>query len=163
MAKGLPKSIIKKYGISKKAWRVFRGRKKRPRSRVSNPKRKRRTRKLGRRKNKRKGGKSLQTTVFKWLRVGALLTPAAVVATQPMKLDQKANEILRLYTGVNIKHSMASNSLQFDWGRLAMGWLPFLTATLTTYGRLAMGWLPFLTATLTTYGIPKLAGIIRRI
>jgi len=27
MAKGLPKSIIAKYGISKKAWEVFRGRK----------------------------------------------------------------------------------------------------------------------------------------
>lgn len=26
--KGLPKSIIKKYGITKKAWRVYRGRKK---------------------------------------------------------------------------------------------------------------------------------------
>jgi len=25
MAKGLPKSIIKKYGISKKAWSVYRG------------------------------------------------------------------------------------------------------------------------------------------
>jgi len=31
MAKGLPKSIIKKYGISKKAWEVFRGRKSRSR------------------------------------------------------------------------------------------------------------------------------------
>jgi len=28
MAKGLPKSIIKKYGISKKAWEVYRGSKK---------------------------------------------------------------------------------------------------------------------------------------
>jgi len=142
--KGLPKSIIKKYGISKKAWRVFRGKRK-PRSRVSNPKTKRRTRKLGRRKKKRGGGKSLQTTVFKWLRIGSLIAPGAVVAAQPMKIDQKANEIVRLYTGVNIKHSMASNSLQFDLGRLAMGWLPFLMTTLTTYG------------------IPKLAGIIRRI
>jgi hypothetical protein len=143
--KGLPKSIIKKYGISKKAWRVFRGRNKRPRSRVSNPKKKRRTRRLVRRKKRRGGGKSLQTTVFKWLRIGALVAPAAVVAAQSMKLDQKLNEIFRLYTGVNVKHSMASNALQFDGSRLAMGWLPFLTATLTTYG------------------IPKIAGIIRRI
>ena len=144
--KGLPKSIIKKYGISKKAWRVFRGRKRgraKPRSRVSNPKR--RTRKLGRRKKRRGGGKSLQTTVFKWLRIGALVAPAAVVAAQPMKLDQKLNEIFRLYTGVNVKHSMESNALQFDGGRLAMGWLPYLTTVLATYG------------------IPKIAGIIRRI
>lgn len=147
---GLPKSIIKKYGISKKAWSVYRGklrgRKRRVRnkshSRVSNPKR--RTRKLGRRK-KRRGGKSLQTTVFKWLRIGALVAPGAVVAAQPMKLDQKLNEIFRLYTGVNVKHSMESNALQFDAGRLAMGWLPYLATVLTTYG------------------IPKIAGIIRRI
>ena len=56
MAKGLPKSIIKKYGISKKAWRVFRGRKGKTRSRktrASNPKKRRKT-KLGRRKRGRR-------------------------------------------------------------------------------------------------------------
>jgi len=111
--------------------------------RKSNPNKRRR--KNVTRKNKRKGGKSLQQQAFKWLRVGALAAPALVIAAQPMKVDQKANEILRVYTGVNIKHSMESNALQFDWGRLAMGWLPFLAATLTTYG------------------IPKIAGIIRRI
>jgi len=150
MAKGLPKSLIKKYGISKKAWRVFRGRKKRPRSRASNPKRRkksnpnRRTRKMGR-KNKRRGGKSLQQTVFKYLRLGSLAAPGLIYATQPLKLDQKLNEIFRVYSGVNIKHSIESNEFQFDWKRLAMGWGPFLATTLVTYG------------------IPKLAGIIRRI
>ena len=96
-------------------------------------------------KKKKKRGKSLQQTVFKWLRIGALVAPAAVVAAQPMKADQKLNEIFRLYTGVNIKHSMESNALQFDAGRLAMGWLPYLATVLTTYG------------------IPKIAGIIRQI
>lgn len=142
--KGLPKSIIKKYGISKKAWRVFRGRKKRPRSRVSNPKTKRRTKRLGRKK-KRKGGKNLQATIFKFLRLGALAAPGAIYATQPLALDQKLNEIFRVYTGVNIKHSIQSNEVQFDLKRLLMGWGPFLGATLATYG------------------IPKIAGIIRRL
>ena len=100
---------------------------------------------MGRRKKRRGGGKSLQTTVFKWLRIGALAAPGLVIAAKPMKLDQKVNEIFRCYTGVNIKHSMESESLQFDWGHLAIGWLPFLATTLTTYG------------------IPKIAGIIRRI
>jgi hypothetical protein len=143
--KGLPKSIIKKYGISKKAWRVFRGGKT-SKSRTSKSKTKSKTKKVRKTtKKKRRGGKSLQTTVFKWLRIGALAAPAIVVATQPMKIDQKANEIFRLYSGVNIKHSMESNSLQWDGGRLAMGWLPYLTTVLATYG------------------IPKIAGIIRRL
>lgn len=58
--KGLPKSLIKKYGISKKAWRIHKAGKKRPKrarartSRVSNPKTKRRkTRRMARRKKKR--------------------------------------------------------------------------------------------------------------
>lgn len=49
--KGLPKAIIKKYGISKKAWNVYRGRKKSS-SRVKKVT-KRRRRSLGRRKRKR--------------------------------------------------------------------------------------------------------------
>lgn len=54
MVKGLPKSIIKKYGISKKAWQVYRGRKS---SRSSNPrptKRARKVKKLARRKYRRR-------------------------------------------------------------------------------------------------------------
>jgi len=145
---GLPKSIIKKYGVTKKAWQVYRGKlrrgKRKPRSRVSNPKTKRRTRKLGRKK-KRRGGKSLQQTAFKYLRIGALAAPGAIYAAQPLALDQKLNEIFRVYTGVNVKHSIESNEFQFDWKRLLMGWGPFLGATLMTYG------------------IPKIAGIIRRL
>lgn len=51
--KGLPKSIIKKYGISKKAWAVFRGRK-RKRSSNPRPKKARKVRKLARRKRSRR-------------------------------------------------------------------------------------------------------------
>jgi len=149
MAKGLPKSYIKKWGISKRAWREYRKTHKKSKSRTT---RKSKTKTKTKRKKsnpnrsvKRTGKRSLQTTVFKWLRIGALVAPAAVVATQPMKADQKLNEIFRLYTGVNIKHSMESNNIQFDWKRLAMGWAPFVAAIVTTYG------------------IPKIAGMIRRI
>lgn len=61
MAKGLPKSIIKKYGISKKAWSVFRGRKRKTsRTRKGNPTRRKGVRRLTRRKRKRR---SRQMTV----------------------------------------------------------------------------------------------------
>ena len=144
--KGLPKSIIKKYGISKKAWRVFRGRKKSGSRKVTrkrnNPKR--RTRKLGRRKRRRRG-KNIAGTVEKFLKIGALVAPAGVVATQPLAPDQKLNEIIRLYTGVNIKWSMESNDFKFDWRRLAMGWGPFAMANLIPAA------------------IHKINGIIRRI
>jgi len=142
--KGLPKSLIKKYGISKKAWRIFRGRKKRPRSRVSNPKTKRRTRKLGRRK-KRRGGKSLQQQVFKWLRIGALAAPAAVVAAGPGTPKGKINAGIELYTGVNVVESIETYKFAFHPEKLLAGWGPFIVANLTTYG------------------IPKIAGIIRRL
>ena len=50
--KGLPKSIIKKYGISKKAWAVYRGKK----SKGSNPrpKKARKVKKVARRRYSRK-------------------------------------------------------------------------------------------------------------
>jgi len=138
MAKGLPKSIIKKYGISKKAWRIFRGQKKKPRSRVSNPKTKRRKRNLGKRK-RRRGGKSLQNTVFKWLRVGSIFAPEIVRFAQKKPLDNILANMVYEKTGLN----PADGS--FDITRLVKGWGPFLGTCLATYG------------------IPKLVGIIRRI
>jgi len=108
------------------------------------------TKRKKKRNNPKKGGnrrmgRNLQATIFKWLRIGALAAPGVIVAVGPGKPDQKANEAFRLYTGVNVKHSMESGNLEFDWRRLAMGWSPFLAAVLTTYG------------------IPKIAGIIRRL
>jgi len=97
------------------------------------------------RRKKRRGGKSLQPTVFKYLRLGSLAAPGLIYAAQKLPLDQKLNEIFRVYSGVNVKHSIESNEFQFDWKRLMMGWGPFLATTLVTYG------------------IPKLAGIIRRL
>jgi len=54
MPKGLPKSIIKQYGITKKAWSVYRGRKKSSsRSSKVTGKVKRRTKSLARRRGRR--------------------------------------------------------------------------------------------------------------
>jgi hypothetical protein len=47
----LPKSIIKKYGVSKKAWAVYKGRKKRKRSTIKSKRSKSRT-KMARRRRK---------------------------------------------------------------------------------------------------------------
>ena len=138
--KGLPKSIIKKYGISKKAWRIFRGRKKSRSRKVtrrkSNPKRRRR--KLGRRK-KRRGGKSLQRTLFKYMRIGALVAPQGYnMLKYPGDWERNVADFLYDYFGYN----PADGSWKLE--------------------RLAKGWGPFMAACLTTYGIPKLVGIIRR-
>jgi len=69
--KGLPKSIIKKYGISKKAWRIYRGKKK-PRSRVSNPKTKRRVKRTARKKRRRSSGFTIPLAPIAGLAVGML-------------------------------------------------------------------------------------------
>ena len=50
--KGLPASIIKKYGVTKKAWRVYRGKKRAPRTKRKTTKKRKRTR----RSNPKKGG-----------------------------------------------------------------------------------------------------------
>ena len=94
--------------------------------------------KMGKKK-KRRGGKSLATTVMKWVRVGALAGPGIYVATQPWTLEQKARVALKWYSGFNIENGT------FNLGDLAKGWGPYLGAVLATYG------------------IPKLAGIIRRL
>jgi len=148
MAKGLPKSIIKKYGISKKAWSVYRGRKK-SKSRTTKSKTKRRKKRNNpvrrvrrtarRRRRKRGGGKNWQGTIFKWLRVAALVGPAAYQAAKWPSMEDKLRQILIRYTGYDVSTG------QFSMGYLAEG-----------YG-------PFLATCLATYGIPKISGIIRKL
>jgi len=91
------------------------------------------------RKKKRRSGKNLQATMFKLIRLGALLAPAAVAATGPGNAEDKLEKGLSWYTGYSIQKQ------DFRMERLARGWMPFLMASLTTYG------------------IPKLTGIIRRL
>ena len=127
----LPKSIIKKYGITKKAWRVFRGQK------------------GGKGKGKTRGGGGRTTgrarsflstqTVFKYLRIAALLGPAGARLMERSTGEQKIRRILLDYTGFN----MVDGS--WNWSRLARGWLPYVATCLITYG------------------VSKLNGIIRRL
>jgi len=76
MAKGLPKSIAKKYGITKKAWRVYRAGKGKPKSKgktkQSTSKRRKSTKKV---KNTSKGSRILGNMGLKGLIIsGAILS-----------------------------------------------------------------------------------------
>ena len=151
--KGLPKSYIKKWGITKKAWREYHAAQARKakhigysKSRTTKSKTTRRkktnpTRRVKRtgRKKRRRGGKSLQRTVFKWLRVASLVAPAVNDILRGATPQQKAVFVIESYSGYNI-----------DRGEFNAKWL-------------ARGWMPFLLTSLATYGIPKLMGIIRRL
>ena len=151
--KGLPKWAIKEAkrrgakNIFAYAWTLVK-RKKKPgtrrrtsRTRRSNPKR-RVKRRMARRK-RCGGGKSLQRTIFKWIRVGALVAPGVGMGVNAAKKGWGAegviDQVLQCYTGYSFIHR------KFD-----MKWL-------------VTGWGPFLAATLATYGIPKIAGILRKL
>lgn len=90
-------------------------------------------------KKKRKGGKSITQTAFKWLRVGALVAPAVHEVLSYPGDPNVINTVMEMYTGYNPKDGT------FDVQRLARGWGGYLMASLATYG------------------IPKLTGIIRRL
>lgn len=92
-------------------------------------------------KKKRRGGKSLSRTVFKWLRVASLVAPGVHAALDPKwpRPKDKFHVIMYRYTGFDM-----------DTGRFHP------EALVEGYG-------PFLATTLATYGIPKIAGIIRKI
>ena len=84
-------------------------------------------------------GRNLQATVFKWLRIGALVAPAVNDILRGTTPQQKAVFVIESYSGYNI------DKAQWKWEWMARGWLPFLATSLATYG------------------IPKLMGIIRRL
>ena len=139
---GLPKSYIKKYGISKKAWRIFksRGRKtSRPTKTKKRKNPKRNVRRMPRRKkNRRGGGKSIVRTAFKFIRLGALVGGGLMETTEYSAPTDKVIGGLLSYSGISWKHKQFFPAL------------------------LARTWTPYLMACLTTYGIPKLTSIIRR-
>jgi len=111
--------------------------------RASNPrasKKPRKVRNVTRRKNTHRRGKSMVTTAFKLVRLGALAAPAAneliFGADTPAG---RVKHVIKAYTG----YDMYSGTFAFE--------------------NLAKGWLPYIGACLTTYGIPKLVNIIRRL
>ena len=155
--RGLPKSYIKRWGISKLAWKKFRAgaltkgirtrtkaikRRIRRTRRSRNPARKRGVRRMVRRyrRKRRRGGKSMTRTVFKLIRLGALATPALGVA-----MDKTHSPQWKLDYGVSIYTGFSMLDGKMHWDRLLRGWGPYIGACLTTYG------------------IPKLANIIRRL
>ena len=114
LAKGLPKSIIKKYGISKKGWQVFKGKhpyKKVYKGQTSNPKSGKKTmgkkRRYTKKRNTRKrdkrfpisAGVGLATSVF---------APAAPGWSTPYQnitdghFDMAVQGLIRAWTGVAI-------------------------------------------------------------
>jgi len=91
-------------------------------------------------KKKRGGGKSISRTAFKWIRIGALVGPAAIeFALGADTPTGKALTVLRKYTG----YDHYTQTFKFE--------------------SLIEGWGPYVGAVLTTYGIPKLVSIIRRL
>lgn len=140
--KGLPASYIKKYGVSKRAWREYRKAHKKtksPRTRKTSVTRRKGVRRLARRK-KRRSGKSITRTAFKWIRIGALAAPAAhQILRNKDNPEWIPQEIFMRYTG----YKWTTNEFHWEW--------------------LAEGWLPYIMACATTYGIPKLTSILRRL
>ena len=104
----------------------------------------RRSRKTARRRRRNRGGnKSLARTMMKWVRIGALVSPAvANLLDAGQSTEDKFYNTMLDYTGIWIKPATG------------LRWQP---------DRLLRGWGPYLMATLMTHGIPKIGGIIRRL
>jgi len=109
------------------------------RTKKTTPKRSRRT--MAKKKKSRKGGgKNLQATMFKFIRMGALVGPAAIAVLTPGRsAEQKGKDLLWQFTGWNYDE----NKFQPEG--------------------LLKGYAPYLAAVAATYGIPKIGAIIRRL
>jgi len=92
-------------------------------------------------KNKRGGGRNIQATVFKWIRIGALVAPGIGQAIRWKDAGAEAiiDQIIRVYTGYDVM------SGRFEWSWLAEGYMPYLASVLATIG------------------VPKVTAILRRL
>lgn len=95
---------------------------------------------MGRKKKRRRSSFGIRS-IFKYLRIGALLAPAIAEAVDPAVTDNKlkVTRAVRWYTGFNMMDKTYNVS------------------------DVARGWLPYVVTVLLTYGVSKLAGIIRRL
>jgi hypothetical protein len=110
MAKGLPKSIIKKYGITKKAWSVYRGKKKaQSPSRVTKKPKKRRKSYVTRRK-RRRGSRKMTIPIAPIAGLIAGLAEPAVIAMTG-DFATAADKLVGKYTG----YSMAQKTWRLEW------------------------------------------------
>ena len=101
--KGLPKSIIKKYGITKKAWSVFRGRKK-SKSKGSNPKTKTKKKvykKMTKNKTRRSGGMTVPMAVVLPL-AAPLIKAATTLMAYPDRPMNALNPLSISFTGYDL-------------------------------------------------------------
>ena len=101
--KGLPKSIIKKYGITKKAWSVFRGGKSKSRPSKVKTKTRRETRMTRRKRRRGKRGFTIPLAPIAGLAAG-LWGPAEAVMKGD--LDTAVHHLLLTYTGYDNKASV---------------------------------------------------------
>jgi len=139
----LPKNIIKKYGITKKAWRIFKGRK-RGRKRASPTKIKTRrknpvARRYYPRRRRRRSSSFNMNRIFKYVRMASVAAPAVAAVVERGLTMEAAKAALHRYSGYDIDRGV------FEPQKLIEGWGPFLATTAVTYG------------------IQKLSAILRRL
>lgn len=132
----LPKSLIKKYGISKKAWRIFKSKG------STNPKTKTKRRKTNlAKKKKKKSGGNLTQTAMKFARLSALLYPPVTRATNVWNAEKNIGRAISEGLGALSGHKDG----QFNLMRLVDNWTPYVATSAISYG------------------VGKLNGMIRRL
>ncbi|MFH1327927.1 MAG: hypothetical protein ABIH76_03640 [Candidatus Bathyarchaeota archaeon] len=123
--KGLPKSIIKKYGISKKAWAVFRGQKSKsstPRtSKTSRKVKKVARRRYSRKRSRRRGGMTIPLAPIAGLAAG-LAIPIQRIIDGDVPLAMR--DICRNYTGWDTMNN------RWDYEALKNGLLPLIAGAM---------------------------------
>ena len=123
--KGLPKSIIKKYGISKKAWAVFRGQK--SKGSTPRPKKARKVKKVARRRYSRKrsrrsGGMTIPLALVSGVAASVARPLKTALDTQDIQLA--AWQLCEGYTG------FYPGDGSFDVQRLKFGLVPLAMGAL---------------------------------
>ena len=124
MARGLPKSYIKKYGVTKKAWREYRkvhpkrGTTRKTRSSRSNPKRKVRKRVARRKRRRKKQGFTIPLAVVGGLAVGMAEPVQMLIQGDIMAA---ADKIAWHYTGYS-----TTTGQYFDINGLQRGLIPLI-------------------------------------
>lgn len=106
---------------------------------ATSPKSKPRRKTTAKKKKRRRASFFNQRTIFKFLRIGALVAPAAIRAMEAGTPEAKVKRGLQDYTGLN------------------------MTTGVWKVDDLKRGWTPFVATTLITVGIGKLVGILRRL
>jgi hypothetical protein len=141
MVKGLPRAIIKKYGVTKKAWAVYRGR---HHSRVS------KTKKNG-------GGKTRMVKHRRFSRRGH--STKSIIRTA----EKLAGAGTFLYPGINRMHEKYGS--EPIWAVAADGLALYggIRDAKFSFGTLVEAWGPFISFQVAKTAAHKIAGLIRRV